>query len=321
MEHLAVGPRITEQGVPIDETIIKLNYAIAQLLKKYIPEACDIRFDLPMEEPGCPTISVFLYDIQEDVQMRSGDRRTYIKGSPGYEPGCAHVQCFYRITYWAQKQGSGGDTNAAQPNSQAIVIINRVLNALLNNRELPTIASSYSRIMAPSDGLNTLGNFWQAMDNKPKLSISYAVTVPIQLYGREDEGSMSPVQTTEIQMGQSVDPHVLKRAERELTIKLLSALTQSARTQVGMQVKLTLQPITKEGLLGVEVALSGRVSKEAHEEVMKELNNWTQSEKAVEELSILAWRWHDMAPVMRDPVTDASLLHDHPPAKPASEPV
>lgn len=309
MEHLAAGPCTTEKGVSVDQTIIQLNCAIEMLLKDYVPDACDIRFDLPSEEPGCPTISVFLYDIQEDVQMRNGDRRNFIKGSQDYEPGCAHVQCFYRITYWHQKQGSGGDTDGAKPNSQAVVVINRVLNALLNNRELPTIASSYSRIMAPSDGLNTLGNFWQAMDNKPKLSISYAVTVPIQLYGRKTEGSMKPVKSTQIHMSQTVDPDGLKRAERGLTIQLLSVLSQSARTQVGMQVKLTVQPITKKDQLGVEIALSGRVSPETQQEVEQELNNWLLKEKEDDGLIILAWQWHDMTAVMSD-TPCSSLPHD-----------
>lgn len=300
MEHLATDPRTAGNDVSIDETIIDLNKAIMTLLQEYVPAACDIRFDLPEEEPGSPTISVFLYDIQEDVQMRSGERRAFSSGLNNYEPGCAHVQCNYRITYWNQKQGKGGDINAALPGSQALLVMNRVLNALLNNRELPAIPNSYSRVMAPSDGLNTLGHFWQAMDNKPKLSLSYAVTVPIKLYGKKASGSLTPVNSTLIQWAEMLDVEVVEKLERQLTVRLLSQLSPAARAQVGMQVKLNIQTALQEGRSGVEVVLSGRISEFAHQEVISVLNGWLNSATAPDGPEILDWQWRDMAPVIRD---------------------
>ncbi|WP_440974370.1 DUF4255 domain-containing protein [Pseudomonas koreensis] len=298
MEYRRASSSSTENGLRIDETILDLNKAIKAMLKNYIPDACDIRFDLPEEEPGLPTISVFMYDIQEDVQMRGSERRTFVQGSSAYEPGCAHVQCCYRITYWNQKQGKGGDIDAAQPSNQALLIMNRVLNALLNNRELPNIPNSYSRIMTPTDGLNTLGNFWQAMDNKPKLSLSYAVTVPVKLYGPKSSGSLTPVEDIWIEWDKVPDAALLKKAERHLTVKLLSHLSQIARTQVGMHIKLNVQPTIIKRQSGVEIALSGRISDSACQEVITALNSWLESDQSSDGPVILAWQWPDMAPAV-----------------------
>lgn len=172
----------TKASTP-DDTLVRLNVSIENVLKQFLPTGVAVRFDLPdvEEKPAEPTVSVFLYDIQEDLQLRHGEVRQYSPIDKVLLPGHVHVRCCYLITYWDSAQGKSADAPSAAADSQAVMAMNAVLNALLNNRILKELPASYTRVIPPSEQLNSLGNFWQALGNKPRLSLSYAVTVPITL--------------------------------------------------------------------------------------------------------------------------------------------
>lgn len=168
--------------------IIDVNKALQSVLKQYLdPESSgeiDIRFDLP--DVNCtqstPTVSVFLYDIHEDLQLRqSGPARLDVSNST-LRAGWVNLNCNYLITYWeAQSTASDGSGPDSSPGNQAAQIMSRTLQALLNNRELNGITGAYTRIIPPQENLNSLGNFWQALGNRPRLSLIYSITVPILL--------------------------------------------------------------------------------------------------------------------------------------------
>ncbi|MBV8043291.1 Pvc16 family protein [Pluralibacter sp.] len=160
-----------------DDAIISVNQAILTALQEYVDDSVDIRFDLPEPDvpPSLPTVSVFLYDIYEDLQLRTAESRSY-NGSV-LLPGRVNVCCNYLIMYWDQPATDGGPNGG--PDNQATIIMNQVLNALINNRQLTGIPGAFTRVIPPKEELNSLGNFWQSLGNRPRLVLNYAVTVPV----------------------------------------------------------------------------------------------------------------------------------------------
>ena len=182
-----------------DDVILIVNKAIKTSLRSYLPIDVKIRFDLPKDNIAAdPSVSVFLYDIQEDLELRTG--------IPGWQldpktkamdmPLSVNVACKYLFTYWDKSDGSNDDGPDTEPASPAMRTMSNVLNALINTRSIAGVARSHTRIIPPIE-LQSLGTFWQALGNKPRLCLGYAVTVPLQL--------LSGAQVAKIQQGKLLD--------------------------------------------------------------------------------------------------------------------
>ena len=162
-----------------EDTIIKLNSALAATLKTHLEGEIEIRFDLPKldTQVASPTVSVFLYQLTEDLELREGEPRQYLKGEGKYKVANVYLRCSFLITYW---DPSDGVESAQGPDSQQMKVISWITGALINNRELPGGGSLFSRLM-PSEHLNSLGNFWQALGNRPRLCLTYDATIRVPL--------------------------------------------------------------------------------------------------------------------------------------------
>ncbi|TNH42977.1 DUF4255 domain-containing protein [Photorhabdus luminescens] len=189
-----------------DNAIIEVNKALNSILSQYLnsnENKIDIRFDLPEinATQSEPTVSVFLYDIHEDLQLRSAEPRRYNPATSTLLPGWININCNYLITYWeANKPSSDSSSPDSQPNNQAAQVMTRVLNALINNRQLTGIPSAYTRIIPQQENLNSLGNFWQALGNRPRLSLMYSITVPMKLQDIKDNITpISQISTSVVQ--------------------------------------------------------------------------------------------------------------------------
>lgn len=177
-----------------NSSILDVNNALFNALSAYVDSGVTIIFDLPQTDnpPTEPTLSVFLYEIHEDLQMRTAQMRvpTYNKSekSVSIAPGWVNVNCNYIITFWdiTQTQSSGLGSPGDAPDNPAIKVMNQVVNALINNRTLADIRGAYTRMIPPKDELNSLGNFWQSLGNKPRLSLNLSVTVPVTLTNHND---------------------------------------------------------------------------------------------------------------------------------------
>lgn len=203
-----------------DSTLIDLNKNLKEALEKYVHKDIKIRFDIPDKDhpPNEPTLCVFLYDIQEDLEMRHGQPRQYQAGSGQLENRYVNVRCCYLITYWEKIES----TVAHGPNSQSLIVMNQVLNALLNIKT--TMQSYFSRVIEPSEHLAGLGNFWQSLGNKPRLCLNYAVTIPIQLASLNDK--IQPVVTADfIALASTED--LLRQVEQKLKQNLIMELKPS----------------------------------------------------------------------------------------------
>lgn len=167
----------------LDMSVININKEIKVMLSDYLSEGIDVRFDLPDPDnlPAEPVISVFLYDIHEDLPLRTSNVRHYDPEKGIFTPEQVNISCNYLITYW--DSGKNHSMKGSE-NNQSLWVMNQVLNALLNNRELKNIPGTVTKVIPPKDELNGLGNFWQALGNKPRLLLNYSVTTPMSLFGR-----------------------------------------------------------------------------------------------------------------------------------------
>ncbi|RAX01829.1 MULTISPECIES: DUF4255 domain-containing protein [unclassified Photorhabdus] len=189
-----------------DNAIIEINQALNTILSQYLDipgQKIDIRFDLPEINSiqSEPTVSVFLYEIHEDLQLRSAESRRYNPATNTLLPGWVNINCNYLITYWdASKPSSDSSSPDSQPNNQAAQVMTRVLNALINNRQLTGIPGAYTRVIPQQENLNSLGNFWQSLGNRPRLSLLYSITAPMKLQDIKDNITpISQISTSVVQ--------------------------------------------------------------------------------------------------------------------------
>ncbi|MEJ2768392.1 DUF4255 domain-containing protein [Mycetohabitans sp. B46] len=185
------------------QPIITLNKAIEFSLRKYLSrisdELIDVRFDIPDKTllPDMPTVCVFLYDIQEDLELRHGQSRQYCAKTGTFDARQVNVRCCYLVTYWEQPKKEG-----MKPDAQPMIVMNAVLDALLS-AELGTLLReaglpSFSRVIAPSERLSSLGNFWQSLGDRPRLCLNFQVTIPIKIVP-DQPAKAQPVLSTELE--------------------------------------------------------------------------------------------------------------------------
>ncbi|MCU7064903.1 DUF4255 domain-containing protein [Serratia ureilytica] len=207
------------QQATSDLTVITLNQHIESALRRYLPSDWHgtIRFDVIDKEnlPSDPTVSVFLYDIQEDLELRHGQPRQYdpVKGAFAHRQ--VHVRCCYLLTYWEPRTQSPMVADA-----QPIQVMSQALNALLN-MQFPDFPSAFVRVVAPSEHLSSLGNFWQSLGDRPRLSLSFNVTIPIALGLSETTKAAPPILQTH------VDPQAAGWEQEDLALEFKRELVRS----------------------------------------------------------------------------------------------
>ncbi|RQU52936.1 DUF4255 domain-containing protein [Burkholderia cenocepacia] len=195
-------------GVPrrSDKALLTLNAKILEVLKRYVPDVDNQNINISFEvfgrgdKPNEPTLCVFLYDIQEDLELRQGQSRTYDFSTGTYNKRQANVRCCYLVTYW--ETASEKSVFAASANSQTMEVMNYVLNALLNidlsdclkDEGIP----ARIQVIAPSEHLSSLGNFWQSLGDKPRLCLNFTVTIPITLGLDTDTEEIPLITQTEL---------------------------------------------------------------------------------------------------------------------------
>jgi hypothetical protein len=172
-------------------------------------EKAQIVFDPPVEafNPAQTTVDVFLYDIRENVELRSNepmvtrfDQQAIIQRPP------LRVACSYLITAWPV----GGTEPVLQEHqllSQALQVLScfpaipdKFLQGKLKDQK-PTLPMMAAR----SDGLKDPSEFWTALGNKLRPSIT--VTVTISMEKTEPKAEKVPmVHLHDIILGERVSP-------------------------------------------------------------------------------------------------------------------
>ncbi|OCQ54031.1 hypothetical protein Ppb6_00756 [Photorhabdus australis subsp. thailandensis] len=268
-----------------NNAIIEVNYALNDILSQYLNTNIDIRFDLPEINsiPSTPTVSIFLYDIHEDLQLRSAESRSYNPTTSSLLPGWVNINYNYLITYWHSNKPGDSDSPDSQPNNQASQVMTAILNALVNNRQLPKIPGAYTRVIPPQENLNSLGNFWQALGNRPRLSLLYSITAPVKLQNIND--AIKPVRqiSTSVDQKSNLDNAQINQA---LFNKLNADLGGTKDVHLALaKVNLTTKPIKENNENQNNQSVSLEVSGITHWNYLSRikgiLTTWKNSHSAV----------------------------------------
>jgi len=128
-------------------------------------------------KPAIPAINLFLYDVRENHELRDnewqlehGDDGRVARRSPG-----RRLDCSYLITAWA-----GDPLSEHLLLGQVMVALIRhpvigdpfLVNTMQSQPPLPAGALQPSLLQA-------IGEFWQAMGNKPRAALNLTVTVAV----------------------------------------------------------------------------------------------------------------------------------------------
>jgi len=230
--------------------IAQLNAVLKNHFAATLPDV-NIRFDAPdpANLPSGGTFNLFLYLIYEDLDIRQSNGRQYNAASGQYVEEPAYVRCLYLVTYWGLKSEGDYDSPSAAADSDPVQNINNMIRALLTLRKSPAFQPYMLRIIEP-EALNSLGNFWQALDNKPSTIINFAVTLPVNLNNPPE--TAPPVYETRMSM-ESLDGS----GQLELEQQLFALLQRQTQLGEGELARVTLH---------VEQVLpSGKLKKNQHD--------------------------------------------------------
>jgi len=140
-----------------------------------------IRFDRPTDPytPEQTTVNVFLYEIRENLELRSNEpERTVVGSQTLVGPPPLRVTCMYLITAWPV----GGNDLPQQEHR----LLSQVLQLLAGTPFLPNVFLQGSLIgqnppipllVAHPDSTRNVAEFWAAVGNKLKPSISLTATI------------------------------------------------------------------------------------------------------------------------------------------------
>jgi len=200
----------------LDQTLKEL---LAQNLTRNWTTQSGFSFAPPSQDimtNGKPaTISLFLYDVRENLELRSGVRSGYLPkiNDSNTESGnsktprtkiyaSTRVDCSYIITVWIKDSGKEhASDNALQEHE----LLGNIMQVLMLYRTIPSKYLYGS--LRPPDGslqppdlpmlvvsfrsgqLQNLGEFWQAMGGKPKTSLNCTITIsvpPVNVQNEEE---------------------------------------------------------------------------------------------------------------------------------------
>ncbi|WP_078003024.1 DUF4255 domain-containing protein [Izhakiella australiensis] len=241
------------------QTLVKVNKAMVKMLREYVAQSVAIRFDLPdvNATQADAAISVFLYDIHEDLQLRTAESRRFNPGTGRLSTGWVNIQCNYLITYW---ESTGPATDAgnpdSQPDNQAIQVMSQVLDALINNRQLADIPGAYTQIIPPKENLNSLGNFWQSLGNRPRLSLNYCITVPVSLSDKHEVATPVTSTPASVEHAAPVSQQMIAGALRDRLVVALGGDEEARLVLTHIALKTSQKLIAEGENTGLQVALT-----------------------------------------------------------------
>jgi hypothetical protein len=165
----------------------------------------DIVYDRPVESfsPTQPTLNLFLFDIRENLELRSAEPVTEFVGSQWVtRRPPLRVACSYLVTAWpGNVPGEASFLNEQGLLAQALLVFarfsavpDRYLKGSLAGQQPPL-----PMITAQASGLKDPAEFWTAMGNKLRASLSVSVTVSMQPF--LDAVNAAPVRTNVVNLG------------------------------------------------------------------------------------------------------------------------
>jgi Pvc16 N-terminal domain len=147
--------------------------------------AAQIAFDRPGETftPGQTTVDLFLYDIRENLELRSAEPTIErVNGQAVRHPPPLRVACTYLVTAWPV----GGSELTLQEHE----LLGQTLQVLARH---PTISADLLQgglkgqepplplVTARSEGMKEPAEFWSALGGRLRPSLSVTVTIGLEL--------------------------------------------------------------------------------------------------------------------------------------------
>jgi hypothetical protein len=197
--------------------------------------AAQIVFDRPVEtfNPTQTTIDLFLYDIRENLELRSNEpTRRRLNGQVEIRPPPRRVACSYLITAWPV----GGTDLALQEHrllSQVLQVFSRFpqipapfLRGQLVGQEPPL-----PMMTAQPDGLKEPAEFWTAIGNKLRPSLTVTVTIGMEVFAPV---TAPIVVTEEVRLGERTGPveDVISPPTRQLFFRIGGQVTDASNAPV-----------------------------------------------------------------------------------------
>jgi hypothetical protein len=153
-----------------------------------LPElaAADIVFDRPLDPftPAKTTVDVFLYDLRENLDLRSNEVTTTRTGNQVItHPAALRLACSYLVTAWP--------VGGADPALQEQRLLSDVLVVLSH---YPIIPPSFLKgslvgqdpwlpmVALHPDALKNLAEFWSSLGSKLKASLTVTVTISVPTF-------------------------------------------------------------------------------------------------------------------------------------------
>ncbi len=139
--------------------------------------------DFPPASVTLPAIDLFLYDIRENLDLRSTEwvteRDTSGTGRRRRSP--LRLDCSYLITAWSSESSSTRALDEHRILSEVIKVLIRypvVPEAFLQGSLVGQDPPLPSSTLQPGR-LQSVAEFWQALGGKPKAALNYTVTLSI----------------------------------------------------------------------------------------------------------------------------------------------
>ena len=176
-----------------------LDRTIAALLRRELPPALaqqvQISFatpddQFPPQSVTLPAIDMFLYDVRENLELRSNE--VYVQrnsdGTAIRTRAPVRVDFSYLVTAWPS-------STVPDPAQDEHRLLGEVMRALLRHRTIPE--DVLQGVLAVQDPplptstlqpgrLQSLGEFWQALGGKPKAALNYSVTASVEIFAPEE---------------------------------------------------------------------------------------------------------------------------------------
>jgi len=171
-----------------------LDETLAALLRKGLPERLSKQIQISFAAPDdqfppqsvtLPAIDLFLYDVRENLDLRSSEfyieRHSDGTATKTWAP--ARVDFSYLITAWPSESVA----NAAEDEHR---LLGEVMRVLLRHRTIPADLLQGGLLDQPlplpvsslqPGKLQSVGEFWQALGGKPKATLNYTVTVAVDI--------------------------------------------------------------------------------------------------------------------------------------------
>ncbi len=151
--------------------------------------AAQIVFDRPSEpfSPGQTTVDLFLHDIRENVELRNNEPTfTRTNGLVTLRRPPLRVACSYLVTAWPV----GGANTALQEHR----LLSQVLQVLGGLRTIPAAflrgtlvgqVPPLPLLTAQPDSLRIASEFWTALGNKMRPSVTVTATIALEVFAPE----------------------------------------------------------------------------------------------------------------------------------------